>query len=305
MIKKILLGLLGVLLVLVIGLLIAARMIGAWHLIFPSHSHESTPPAIPSEMASPAVLVFSKTNAFRHIDGIAGGLTLFEDLSKKHGWGLFATENGAIFNANDLSRFSVVVFNSVSGDVLSEAQEQAFEEWLENGGAWLGIHAAGDDSHGDWPWYVENLIGTRFTAHTMGPQFQVATVHVDDTSHVATQRVPASWQHEEEWYSWEESVRGKGFNVLLTVDESTYDPRMDFLGMERDLRMGDHPVVWSRCLGNGRVLYSALGHRSEAFETNEYQALLEGGMGWLLDETPCNESLLSTLISTTPFSLYR
>ncbi len=282
MLKKFLFVFAGLLVVLVAGGLIAARVIGIWHLIFPSHYHESTPPEIPQALAQPAVLVFSKTNAFRHIEGIAAGNAFLKTLAVEKGWGMFETENSAVFNPADLDKFAVVVFNSVTGDALSDAQEQAFQQWLEAGGGWLGIHGAGDGSHADWPWYVETLIGAVFTAHTMGPQFQAATVMVEDSSHAVTRSLPATWTHTEEWYSWDQSVRGKGFDVLLSVDENSYDPRFILFGQKRDLRMGDHPVAWSRRVGNGKALYSAMGHSAEAFESREHQMLLEEALEWLM-----------------------
>lgn len=268
-------------------LLVGACRVGAWNVLFPSSKHETTPPDIPGDLDQPALLVFSKTNGFRHFDGIEGGLRYFENLTNEKGWGLYQTENSAIFNSDDLALFSVVIFNNATGDLLSTEQELAFQAWLEGGGSWLGIHSAGDASHAKWTWYMEHLIGTLFTAHIMGPQFQIATLHVDDTSHVATTHLPPSWQQNEEWYSWEESVRGNGFNVLLTVDETTYSPMYNFLGKNRDLRMGDHPVAWNRCVGNGRSVYTALGHKGEAFQTTEYQKFLEGAIHWLLHEGPC------------------
>ena len=289
MLKKIALGLTGFLVIVAGVALIGAWRVGAWHLIFPTSHHETVPPDLPEDLGEPAILVFSKTNAFRHFDGIKGGRIFFEQLSRTRGWGFHQTENGAVFNTDDLARFSVVVFNNATGDILNDDQEEAFRAWLEAGGGWLGIHSAGDDSHADWTWYTETLIGANFIAHTMGPQFQIATVHVEDTSHVSTQHVPLSWQHTEEWYSWDKSVRTGGFNVLLSVDESTYTPRMQFLGSDLDLRMGDHPVAWNRCVGEGRALYSALGHSGDAFQTAEYQTLLEGAMNWLLQQTPCSE----------------
>lgn len=287
MLKKIAIGTGILVLVLIAGVLVFARMVGAWNVIFPSHHHESVPPDIPENLATPTLLVFSKTNGFRHVDGIAGGIAFFDKLAEDRGFGIFHTENSAVFNAKDLSRFSAVIFNNATGDVLSADQEHAFQQWLEAGGGWLGIHGAGDDSHTGWAWYLDHLIGAEFIGHTMGPQFQPATLHVDDTSHVATQALPLSWEHTEEWYSWDENIRDKGFNVLVTVDESTYTPRLDFLHMDHDLRMGDHPIVWNRCIGSGRSLYSALGHQGEAFESAEYQALLAGAIDWILDEAAC------------------
>lgn len=290
MLKKIALSFLFITIVLVSGLLVGACRVGAWNVIFPTSHHETVPPEIPEGLAEPAILVFSKTNAFRHFDGIEGGLAYFSRVAEEKAWGLFETENSAVFNEDDLSRFAVVIFNNVTGDVLSEEQEMAFQQWLEAGGGWMGVHGAGDASHQDWPWYVENLIGANFTAHIMSPQFQVATLVVDDTSHAATDGLPSSWEHNEEWYSWDASVRDKGFNVLLTVDESTYNPHFKLFWSNKDLRMGDHPIVWNRCVGDGRALYSALGHQGAAFETMEYQMLLEGALMWLMQDSACVDS---------------
>ena len=267
------------------------KRIGAWNLFFPSMHHETVPPQIPVGLQSPALLVFSKTNSYRHIDGIAGGISFFDELAASKGWGVYHTENSAVFNKDDLTVFSVVIFNNVTGDVLSTDQEQAFKSWLEAGGGWLGIHGAGDDSHAGWDWYRDQLIGAHFIAHTMGPQFQQATLFVDDTTHIATKRLPLSWDHKEEWYSWNKSVRNLGFNVLVSVDESTYSPRYVFMGRDTDLRMGDHPVIWNRCVGLGRSLYSALGHNSEAFDSQYYQKLLEGALDWILDDSACTLDL--------------
>jgi type 1 glutamine amidotransferase len=44
--------------------------------------------------------------------------------------------------------------------------------------------------------------------------------------------------------------------------------------------MGDHPVVWSRCVGKGRALYSTLGHGADAYRTSEHPLLLEGAIAW-------------------------
>ncbi len=263
--------------------LFAIWKMGAWNLVFPDNSHDTVAPVIPADLASPAVLVFSKTNGFRHVEGIAGGAKALQAITSKHRWGMFHTENGAVFNEQDLARFDVVVFLNASGDMLSDAQESAFQSWLTAGGGWLGIHAAGDSSHLGWQWYRDNLIGATFTAHIMGPQFQTATVVLENHQHPALRDLPNIWQHEEEWYSWEESPRAEGFTVLATIDESSYVPVADFMGTQTDLRMGDHPVVWTNCIGNGKSVYAAMGHRAEAFEQPQFRQLLDSALTWLID----------------------
>jgi uncharacterized protein len=241
------------------------------------HVHETAPPALPASLPRPAVLVFSKTNAFRHEEAIPPGKALFAQIARDNGWGHFETENGAVFRPDLLARFDVVVFNNTSGDVFSAAQQAAFRQWLEAGGGYVGLHAAGDSSHKEWGWYTGSLIGALFTQHTMSPQFQTASVTVEDKAHPVTAGLPQTWRRIEEWYSFEKSPRAKGAGVLLTVDESTYNP----VGMfGKDLRMGDHPAAWKRCMGKGRVFYTVFGHRAEAFAEPETKRLLNNALGW-------------------------
>ena len=259
--------------------------IGAWNILFPSTSHDTVPPAIPSDLARPAVLVFSKTNGFRHTEGIEGGSIALADMAGQRGWGLFFTENGAVFNTSDLGEFDVVVFLNATGDMLNIEQEQAFATWMEQGGGWLGIHAAGDSSHAGWQWYRDNLVGADFTAHIMGPQFQRASVILENQGHPVLSGLPDVWQHEEEWYSWEKSPRSEGFTILATLDEDSYTPVQKMWNHERDLRMGDHPVVWTNCVVAGRSAYAAMGHRAEAFSQPQVRRLLANALDWLVSDT--------------------
>ncbi len=286
--RKIGIGLFAIGSVVAIASLVLIWWFGAWNLLFPKHTYESTPPEIAESFGEESrlrVLSFSKTNAFRHHEGIQGAQTLFGELAAKRNWALFQTENSAVFGAEHLARFDVVVFANASGDTLSDKQDLAFQKWLEDGGGWVGIHAAGDGSHSEWTWYQDNLLGGAFIGHIMGPQTQQARVVVENRTHPVTKGLPADFSHSEEWYSWDSSARTHGFDVLLTVDESSYSPFVKGLGPERDVRMSDHPIVWSRCIGNGRAIYSAMGHWAAAFEDPNHARLLENAIEWAGDES--------------------
>ena len=242
--------------------------------------YETTPPKLPAQIGRPAILVFSKTNGFRHAEAIPAANAMFAQMAKDNGWGYFQTENGATFSPAILSRFDAVVFNNVSGDVFTPEQRAALKAFIENGGGFVGVHGAGGDMRYDWSWYVEHLIGAQFKGHPMDPQFQKATVRIADASHPATQGLPASWQRTDEWYSFDRSPRAAGYHVLATLDESTYKPRGPF---GQDLAMGkDHPIAWWHCAGKGRALYSALGHTASAYAEPEYRAMLQGAVRWAL-----------------------
>jgi uncharacterized protein len=91
-----------------------------------SNQYDSVSPILPRELVSPAILVFSKTNSYRH-ESIDAANAMFQKVANGRGWGVFETENGAIFDAAQLGRFKTVVWNNVSGDVLTPPQQEAFK----------------------------------------------------------------------------------------------------------------------------------------------------------------------------------
>lgn len=253
--------------------------------------HDSTPPELPQTIEAPVMLVFSKTNGFRHVDGIPAANAALQAMAQRNGWSLFFTENGAVHTPELLSRFQAIIWNNVSGDVLDEVQRAAFRNYIENGGGFVGIHGSGGDPKYDWSWYVETLIGAQFIGHPMNPQFQSARLKVEDREDFITRELPATFERIDEWYSFAKSPREAGAQVLITLDETTYWPEMRAgTTFRKDLRMGaDHPLVWKHCVNQGRVFYSALGHRPESYAEPHHQLLLERAVRWAagLDGEPC------------------
>lgn len=246
-------------------------------------SYDTTPPVLPGKMAPTSVLVFSKTNGFRDDPQIKAANAALAAIARERGWGSFVTENAAVFNKAQLGRFKAVVWNSVSGDVLTPDQRAALREWIEAGGGFVALHGSGGDPQYDWKWYVDELIGAQFIGHTMDPQFQRATLVVEDRTHPATRHLPARWARNDEWYSFASSPRAKGYRVLVSIDETSYDPSMKLMPGtgRRDIRMGkDHPMVWMHCVGTGRVFYSALGHPAAAYAEPAHLRMIEGAVAW-------------------------
>ncbi|MDB5460610.1 MAG: hypothetical protein JWO72_2351, partial [Caulobacteraceae bacterium] len=139
----------------------------------------------------------------------------------------------------------------------------------------------GGDPGYAWPWYVRELIGAQFIAHPgppFAPQFQAARLRIEDRSQPATRGLPAAWTRTDEWYSFAASPRGKA-RVLVSLDEGSYRP-MGYNG--KDIHMGDHPVVWQRCVGRGRAFFTAMGHRREAYDEAAYRGLLRGALAWAM-----------------------
>jgi len=268
-------------LLLALGILILSLVgyggFGFYRVYYGKHIYETVPPELPAQLNEPAILVFSKTNGFREDDAIKAANAALATIAKSRGWSTFFTENGAVFNPATLSRFKATVWNNTSGDILTPEQKLAFQAYIENGGGFVGIHGAGGDPHYEWRWYVETLIGAQFKGHPLNPQFQKATVHIEDPDDPATRDLGKEWTRVDEWYSFEKSPRGNGVKVLATLDESTYSPKM----LWKDVGMGrDHPIVWKHCVGKGRVFYSALGHSASTYREPLHLKELEGGIAW-------------------------
>jgi len=77
------------------------------------------------QVKPPAILLFSETRDWRHEDGIAGATLAIIKAANEMGLSYFSTEHSAIFNAEELAKFDVVVFNNMTGDSLTPLQEAA------------------------------------------------------------------------------------------------------------------------------------------------------------------------------------
>jgi type 1 glutamine amidotransferase len=206
-------------------------------------------------------LIFSKTAAFRHNECIPQGTVKIAQMGARHGFEVDATENADAFTDANLAKYDVVIWLCTTGDVLNAAQQAAFERYIEAGGGYAGIHSASDTEY-DWPWYG-GLVGAYFRDHPglVNPQFQVATMDVEDRHSAATSRLPKRWTREEEWYNFRTDPRGT-VHVLLSVDESTYNPR-GYSQQGGSPPMGDHPISWCHNYDGGRAFYTALGHKGD------------------------------------------
>ncbi len=78
------------------------------------------------------ILVFSKTAAFRH-DSIPVGVEALRKVGPENGFTVVASEDAAIMSPATLKQFQVIVFLSTTGDILDDAQQQAFTAWYKAG----------------------------------------------------------------------------------------------------------------------------------------------------------------------------
>lgn len=227
-------------------------------------------PVAAQDLADTSVLVFSKTNGYRHA-AIPNGVRAFRTLANEHSFRVEATEDSTAFRPERLSTVDVVVFLNTSGDVLGPVGQDALRSFIRDGGGYVGVHAASDTEY-DWPWYGR-LVGAYFDGH---PEIQEATVRVEAPSRPSTRMLPTEWIRRDEWYNFRSNPRDS-VQVLLTLDETTYE------GGTMD---GDHPIAWRRKIDGGRAWYTAGGHTKASYRAPLFRQHLLGGLRWAAGESP-------------------
>jgi len=209
------------------------------------------------------VLVYSKTQGYRH-QAISAGVSFFQSLGVEKGFSVVATETNENFTSAGLAGFEVVVFMNTSGDVLTDAEQTAFQTWMTTkNGAWIGVHAAAD-TEASWAWYHE-LNGQQFTTHSTAGTTDSVAFDPAYATHPAVKGLPNPWTLQEEWYKFSAYTTWQG------------KPGFQILGRKSS---DNQPIIWSRQIDNYRSFYFGLGHDPATFSNANAKKLLTGALFW-------------------------
>jgi len=226
-----------------------------------------------------SVLVFSGTGWYRHpeVAAISGWLArrspelqMQVDVSE---------------NPNDLltilPKYKVLVLNNNTEltAILDARHQAAVRDWYRKGGGIVALHAA-LVRQTEWKWF-NDLAGCDFDSDS---EYLEARIVVDPKAkdHPAVRGHGMSFRYKADWTNHDRTVTGlKGFQVLLRVDESSYDPVRDFFKTRGGKAMGkDHPVAWLHTNDGGRFFYTELGHDVRSLETSFGRQHISEGIRW-------------------------
>lgn len=172
-----------------------------------------------------------------------------------------ASKIAAEFSAASLANYQAVLFNNNDGvhEQLNATERSNFESYVRNGGGFIPVHAA-SAGISNWPWITHVLVESFYGPH--GSNMPTANVaHDAEGTKDGTETrgifkgLTAPSAFLDEYYSFRASPRGRaGVTILLTVDERSFSKKVDG-------PMGsDHPVVWAKTEGKGRVVHMSMGH---------------------------------------------
>ena len=235
------------------------------------------------------ILVFHKTNGYRHTSAITEGIKMLQAQGASNNWNVTESQDPSEFD--DLSSYKVVVFlNTSGGGLLNDTQKQNLENFIQAGNGFVGIHAAtdtyrGTDAASTWPWYNELVGGIVQTSpnHTSNN----TTGHVDvKTNHEITDHLGTQWTKQEEWYYWEQNGGWLySENITLLELQSTGSNSYD----------AKRPITWYKEYDGGRSFYTAMGHNGSDYSDDaEFIEMIRKAVLWTAGEGEIDPCVIST-----------
>jgi hypothetical protein len=182
-------------------------------------------------------------------------------MAAKNGFGYDSTNDWSKLNPTVLSQYQVVLFL----DTRPEAPEQreAFKNYMEKGGGWMGFHFAGfaltpSDFPQNWDWYHNDFLGVgQYKCNTWRPVS--AILRVEDRKHPSTKNLPATFKS-----APVNGIAGKRHTIKKRYQDFAIDRSSSFpLGTGPKLNeiwhSGYYPVAWTIQIQND--LYEHEGKR--------------------------------------------
>ena len=242
--------------------------------------------AIPAEPYAEAVkprklLVFSRTNGFRHASIVTGKLALAE-LGKTTGaFEAVISDDLTMFEKGKIGDFDAICFLSTTQNAFAlfneEMKKMSEEEketakvrelllkenlmaFVKGGGGFVGIHAATDTFY-EWKEYGEMMNGY-FDGHPWqaGTQVNLFVEPGQEKHPLAEMFGGERLEFQEEIYQFKAPYESSKVHMLLRLDP---EKSAKVNGANRP--DNDYGVSWARNWKKGRVFYSSLGHNHEMY----------------------------------------
>ncbi len=219
-------------------------------------------------------LLITETGGWHH-SSITTGIPALQALAKRHDFRLDRQQDAVPLTDDGLENYDVIIMLSTTGDIFTNDEQAAFERFIQSGKGYVGIHAASDTEY-EWPWYTQ-LVGHMFKIH---PQNQTAMLDVIDHHFPGLERWPDRLLWTDEYYEFD-AATVDNLNYLVTIDESTYEPNVQWGDGRKGEGMGDvHPMSWYHDFDGGRAFYTALGHIDETYQDPLFLHHIYGGIYW-------------------------
>ncbi|MCR8560709.1 ThuA domain-containing protein [Mucilaginibacter sp. BJC16-A38] len=201
-----------------------------------------------------------------HISFVHEANAWFPKMATKYNFAYDSTKNWSNLNPEFLSHYQVVLFLDTRPD--DPAQRKAFENYMKNGGAWMGFHFSAfaltpSKYNQDWDWYHKEFLGSgQYVSNIWRPSPAILDV---DTKFPATKHLPKTFKTSpNEWYRWEYDLRkNPDIRILASIDSASY-PLGTGPKQSEIWHSGYYPVVWTNT--KYKMVYFNMGHNDMDYE---------------------------------------
>jgi uncharacterized protein len=230
---------------------------------------------LPALRAAFHVLVLTERGGI-HEGFVASALIWLDNFSKENNFEYTVINKADSLTDVFLSGYQLILQLNYPPYMWSDSSKAAFIRYMEVGrGGWVGLHHAsllGEfDGYSMWEWYSQFMGGIRWKNY-IAPRAS-GTVHVEVPGHPVMKGVPEHFEiPDDEWYTYDKDPR-PNVHVLANVDENSYQP-------PSDIKMGDHPVIWTNEKMKARNVYFQMGHHKNIFQSAEFRKMLGNAILW-------------------------
>jgi type 1 glutamine amidotransferase len=177
------------------------------------------------------------------------------------------TEDLSILHPRYLDKYDVILNNSYYKEP-TDKQFAAFFDFIENGKAYYGLHTASVSFLNSAKY--RDMMGCMFARHDPVKTFAVRLHQPGCSSAAGKSRAPVPEPH----------PITKGMDDFQILDE-LYIVEGDSSKLEIVAVAENHPLMWCRNWGRGKMIYLALGHDDYSMNNSGYVKLLRNGVLWL------------------------
>lgn len=238
------------------------------------------------------IAFFTGKNDRAHVSFVHEANRKMPELASLNGFGYDSTSDWNNLNAAFLSQYKVVLFL----DTRPETPEQraAFQQYMENGGGWIGFHFAAfaltpSAYPQNWDWYHDRFLGSgQYKSNTWRPTS--AILKVEDAKSPAIKGLGKTFKASpNEWYRWEKDLtQNPDIQILLSIDPSSF-PLGTGPKQHEIWHSGYYPVAWTN--KKYKMLYMNMGHNDIDYEHKTNKEL-----SFTFDNEAQNQFLVNSIL---------
>lgn len=215
------------------------------------------------------IAFYTGKNDQAHISFVHEANNWFPKMAKQYHFTYDSTNNWSNLNPAFLAAYQVVIFLDTRPE--DSLQRIYFENYMQQGGAWMGFHFAAfaltpSAYTQNWNWYHTIFLGSgEYVSNTWRPTS--AVLRVENKTLAPVKHLPQTFlSAPNEWYRWKNDLStNPAIKILLSIDSSSF-PLGTGPKPYEIWHSGYYPVAWTNT--HYKMVYINMGHNDIDYEHN-------------------------------------